>query len=142
MMEKKIESATDDDKDKIDRRLEMLREQHDAYMRTLNAEHKAHIDDISSKFEKQLKERDDAIRNLDPSLISSLSKFEKPSVEGDDLESAHRRALAELQRQIVTLEDDLTKEHSKSAADAARMRQLENSIDNLKRLFEASERRL
>merc|ERR1711920_952305 len=141
-MERKIESTADDDKEKIDRRLEMLREQHDAYTRTLKAEHKAHIDDISSKFEKQLKERDDAIRHLDPSLLSSLSKYEKPSAEGDDLESAHRRALAELQRQIVTLEDDLSKEHSKSAADAARMRHLENSIDNLKRLFEASERRL
>jgi len=125
-----------------EQRLGMLRDKHDTYIKTLKADHKARIRSILAKFEKQLNERDNIIARIDLSLLSSLSRFNETAVECDELESAHQKALTVLWNQITQIEEFLAQERAKRVENDRKTRELQASISNLYKLFEASESRL
>jgi len=123
-------------------RLGMLRENQDNYIKTLKADHKARIRNIVSRFKKQLTERDNIIGRFDVSLLDTLSKSKETIMECDELESAHQQALTVLWNQVTQIDEFLASERSKCAENDRKRRELQASINNLHKLFEASESRL
>jgi len=120
----------------------MLLDKQDNYIKTLKADHKARIRNIVTRFKKQLTERDIIIGRFDVSLLGTLSKVKETVVECDELESAHQRALTVLWNQVIQIDELLACEKSKCAENDRKRSELQASINNLHKLFEASESRL
>jgi len=140
--EEKVKVSTEIGQSKIDQRLVMLRAWHAAYVKTLRSNHRCTINEILERFKKQIMQRDRIIALHDRSILETLPKFEEAKVDCNEVESNQQQALDALQDEIFRIEDDLSKEVSRTAENERRTRELEGAVSQLTRLFQTSEKRL